>query len=541
VTALTRRRLTVAVAMLLACAVAAAAALAKPSGASRSAGAAAAGSVVWDLPAGEPGSIDPALSGTSSSTTPVANMCEPLTRYTAAGKLVPGLASHFSQPTPKTLVFTIRSGVKFWDGKPLTAADVVYSLTRQLNPKLGGAWTEPWFLDVKSVKQTGANQVTVTFSQPDAVFVELMSTTAGEISEAAYVKAKGKQYGTSAGGLMCTGPYEFSKWTPGESLVMTANPNYWNRAGAAHVGTVTFDFVSDPNTLTNGLQSGEIDGTYDVPVGSVQELQKSSVGTMHLSPSVAMEIVTFTTKKGPLSDANVRKALTIAIDRDAIVKSVYHSAAQPVWSINMPPLWSYGKSIFEQTYRTLPGSKVDLAQAKALVSAAGAAAKAPMTLLVTSTNSTDQEIATYIQSVASSIGLNVKIVTTPPGRFVQVLFDPKQLATYDMLLDEGAWDIPDPIEALMFVALPGSILDTSGFNDPKVTALIGEAAGTTNLTRRAQLLDQATEIFQGQFFGEMLVANPSERLFLNKRFTGAPTSPLGYLYTPWAASLRAAG
>jgi hypothetical protein len=93
----------------------------------------------------------------------------------------------------------------------------------------------------------------------------------------------------------------------------------------------------------------------------------------------------------------------------------------------------------------------------------------------------------------------------------------------------------------MFVALPGSILDTSGFNNARVTAMIYQARGTTNLTQRAALLDQATAIYQGQFSGEMLVANPDERLFENKAVTGAPTSPLGYLYTPWAVSLRATG
>ena len=498
-------------------------------------------SVSWDLPEGEPGSLDPALAGTSSSTEPLSNMCEPLTRYTATGKLEPWLASSYRQPNPKTLVLTIRSGVKFWDGKPLTAADVVYSLTRQLNPKLGGTWTDPWFTDVASVKQTGANQVTVRFTQPDAVFAEIMSTTAGQISEAAYATAKGKEYGTSAGGLMCTGPYEFVKWTPGQSILMKANPHYWNASQAASVKTLTFDFITDPNTLTNALISGEIDGTYEVPVGSVGRLRTSAEGTLHLSRSVAFEIATFTQKPGPIRNVDVRKALTIAIDRSEIVKSLYQRAAAPVWSINMPTMWSYGSSIFSKTYRSLSGAHVDLAQAKSLVSAAGTAASGTITVLVSAANPTDQEIAAYMQSVAASIGLHISIVTTAPGRFVQVLFDPKLLNTYDMLLDEGAWDIPDPIEPLMFVALPGSILDTSGFNNAHVTALINQARGSTNLTQRAHLLDQATAIYQGQFFGEMLVANPDERLFENRAVTGAPTSPLGYLYTPWAVSLRATG
>ena len=322
---------------------------------------------------------------------------------------------------------------------------------------------------------------------------------------------------------------------------MKANPSYWNPSQAAKIKTLTFDFVTDPNTLTNALKSGQIDGTYEVPVGSVSTLKSSGAGKMQLASSVAMEILTFTQKSGPIRNADVRKALTIAIDRPEIAKSVYGGAAEPVWSINMPSLWSYGHSVFNPTYATLPGSSVQLSQAKSLVKSAGASAGSTMTLLVSAANSTDQEIAAYLQSVASSIGLHIKIVTTAPSRFVQVLFDPKLLNTYDMLLDEGAWDILDPIEPLMFVAIPGSILNTSGFNNPQVTGLISEARGTSDLTKRAQLLDEATKIYQGQFFGEMLVANPALRLFENNAVTGAPTTPLGYLYTPWAAQLRPTG
>jgi peptide/nickel transport system substrate-binding protein len=494
--------------------------------------------VTWDLPAGEPGSLDPALAGTSSASVPVSNMCESLMQYTSSGKLVPWLASAVTQPNPKTAVFTIRAGVKFWNGKPMTPADVVASLTRQMTPALGGAWTDPWFTAVKSITRTGSDQVTVTFKQPDAVFKEIMATTAGDISTAAYVKSKGKEYGSSSGGLMCTGPYELVKWTPGQQIDMKANPGYWNKAHAAKVSSIAFDFITDANTLTDALLSGEIDGTYEVPVSSLGRLKSSKAGKLHLSRSVAFEIGTFTRKNGPLRNVNIRKALTVAITRNAIVKSIYDSSATPVWSINMPSLWGYGSQVFEKTYNSLPGSKANLSLARKLVKSAGAAASGTISLLVSSTNPTTQEIAAYIQSVAAGIGLHVKIDTTPPANFAQILFTPTELVKYDMLLDEGSWDVPDPIEALMFVAMPGSILDTSGFSNPTVTKLITEAEGTINLTKRAQLLDQATKIYQGKFFGELLIANPAERLFENRSVVGAPTSPLGYLYTPWATSLR---
>ena len=159
--------------------------------------------MTWDLPRGEPTTLDYAKAADYSPDMMISNMCDYLLRLTPDWKIKPGLAESWSNPNPTTWIYNIRSGVKFWDGHPLTAADVVYSLQRNLDPKVqpvnGG-----FFAYVKAIKETGPLQVTVTFKQPDELFNKEMATIAGGITEKAYAEAKGTSFGTAKGGVMYT-------------------------------------------------------------------------------------------------------------------------------------------------------------------------------------------------------------------------------------------------------------------------------------------------------------------------------------------------
>jgi peptide/nickel transport system substrate-binding protein len=496
-------------------------------------------SVTWDLPNGEPSSLDPALAADYNSSSTTSNMCESLLRFNAAGKLVPWLASSWSQPNPKTIVFTVRSGVTFWDGKPMTAADVAYSLSRVMSPALASFWADPWFTDIASIRQTGSDQVTVSFTQPDAVFAEVMTTNAGDIGEASYIKAAGAKYGTATGGLMCTGPYQFEKWNVGQNIVMQRNDSYWDKSGAAKTKTVTLDFITDPNTLTNALLSGQIDGSYEVPVSAVSRLSSSGVGTLYLGSSSEFALMNSTEKAGPDLNASVRKALSLAIDRAAIAKSIYQSTALPVWSMVFPAVMGYGTSALRSAYQSLPGSTVDTTEAKSLVQSSGVDTSQTMTVAVSTADPSLVQIATYLQSVAPQIGLHIQVSQLPAAKFAQVQFDPKARDEYNFILATGYYDFADPIEQMMFGALPGSFFNFSGYSNPALTADINQARGTTDLATRAELLNKALTIWVGAQQDGILLANPLERVFMNKRVTGAPTTMPTYLYTPWAAALGA--
>src|SRR4029077_20627420 len=110
-------------------------------------------------------SLDPISAFDYPENTAASLMCESLLRQARNGALQPGLAS-VANPSPTTMVFTLRQGVKFWDGHPVTPADVVYSLDRNTDPKLGGFYSLV-FNRVKSIAATGSNQVTITLKQPD--------------------------------------------------------------------------------------------------------------------------------------------------------------------------------------------------------------------------------------------------------------------------------------------------------------------------------------------------------------------------------------
>src|SRR6476659_7312185 len=137
-------------------------------------------------------SLDPIFAFDYPENTADSLMCESLLRQAPDGALQPGLAT-VANPSPTTMVFTLRPGVKFWDGHPVTPADVVYSLDRNTDPKLGGFYSLVF------------NRVKITLKQPDYWLQGELASMPGIIIEKAFAQKQGKNYGTPAGSIMCTG------------------------------------------------------------------------------------------------------------------------------------------------------------------------------------------------------------------------------------------------------------------------------------------------------------------------------------------------
>jgi peptide/nickel transport system substrate-binding protein len=149
----------------------------------------------------------------------------------------PGLAT-VANPSPTIIVLTLRPGVKFWDGHAVTPADVVYSLDRQMNPKLGG-YNGPAFSRVASITAASPHQVTITLKQPDYWLEGELASIPGIVIEKSFAEKQGANYGIPAGSIMCTGAYMLKSWTPGVGVVAVRNPHYWNRAVHPLVGQIT--------------------------------------------------------------------------------------------------------------------------------------------------------------------------------------------------------------------------------------------------------------------------------------------------------------
>ena len=177
-------------------------------------------SFTWSLYA-EPSSLAFPYAFDYPPNTVLANVCESLLRLNPDLSVSPGLASAVENPDPTTWVYTIREGVTFHDGTPLTADDVVASLSMHLDPKVGSFWVAA-YRNVKSIEKTGDMQVTVTLSKPDSMWNQNMAATPGTIESAAFLAKSGADYGNPSTGVNCTGRSSSGSGPPGRASPSSA-------------------------------------------------------------------------------------------------------------------------------------------------------------------------------------------------------------------------------------------------------------------------------------------------------------------------------
>ena len=366
-------------------------------------------------------SLDPIHAAAFPEFTADSLMCESLLRQAPGGALEPGLAT-VSNPSPTTMVFTLRPGVKFWDGHPVTSADVVYSLDRQMNPRLGG-FNVADFSRVASVTATSPSQVTIKLKQPDYWLEGELASIPGIVIEKSFAEKQGKNYGTPAGSIMCTGAYMFKSWTPGVGVVAVRNPHYWNPSVHPLVGQITLKGVPDAAPHC-GLADRRDPGGLRLGLSTLDQLKNSSSVKVYQGPGWSTDAFAITSLKGVLGNLNVRRALSLALNRQAIINSVYHGAAQlPRWLSN-PGTFGYGRSVFDKAYDSSPVLTQNIAEAKKLVQQAGATGKT-ITIGTTSQLRCIAALTAAYQAAAQAIGLKVVLKSVSAQNYINFFTDPK--------------------------------------------------------------------------------------------------------------------
>jgi peptide/nickel transport system substrate-binding protein len=481
-------------------------------------------------------SLDPIFSAGYPEYTADSLLCESLLRQAPDGSLQPGLAT-VSNPSPTTLVFTLRPGVRFWDGHPVTSADVVYSLDRAADPKLGGYYSGR--LDrIASVTTTSPTQVTVKLSQPDYWLEGELASMPGIIIEKSFAEKEGKNYGTPDGSIMCTGAYMLKSWAPGVGVVAVPNPHYWNPSVRPLVGQITLKGVPDVTSLTAGLLTGAIQGDYGVGLPTLGQLKDSGTVRVYLGPGWSSDVLEIASFKGVLGNVNVRRALSLALNRQGIINSVYQGAAQlPRWVSN-PGTFGYGQSVFAQAYNSSPVLTQNVAEARRLVQQAGDTGKT-ITFGTTSQQAVVAGVTAAYQAAAQAIGLKVALRSVPAQDYIDFLISPQARAGVDgfPVVDYG--DFADPAALLAAFDLPGGSVNYDNFNVPEITSALEQARITANPDQRAALVAKAEELTMQQL-PWIPDVQPDTVLVLSKDLTGALSST-AYLFSPWADQLGGTG
>ncbi|WP_342364035.1 ABC transporter substrate-binding protein [Terrarubrum flagellatum] len=421
--------------------------------------------------------LDPAHTAQNADIWISLNLYDTLLLASADGKgTEPGLAAaHKVSGDGKTITFTMRPGLKFADGSPLSVSDVKWSLDRARSKEDGGEFS---FLlaSIGWIETKGDDTVIVNMKHPDPTILQALATfNAGVMPEKLVMAAPGatllEKSKAFAERPIGSGPFVLTSWKRNAEMVMSRNPYYWKIAADGkplpYLDSVRFLIIPDDATRILKLKAGEIDATEFVPYSRVTELKGDPKLNMVLFPAAQVNYFTLNTRptlkdgaKNPLNDVRVRQALNYATDKDALIQVVSYGAGTPQQSF-MPmstPL-SYGEG---------PLYPYDLGKAKKLMADAGYSGGFEITCMALAGNADDAAKLSALQQMWSQIGVKLKI---------EQLEAATRLARYnaaDFQMRTSLWtnDINDPNEITSIIAYyPTRQSARTGWQDKRVDEL----------------------------------------------------------------------
>jgi ABC-type transport system substrate-binding protein len=250
-------------------------------------------------------------------------------------ELEPDMAESFTvSDDGLTYTFTLREGLKFHNGRPVTSADVKYSLERAINPATqspGGGYFGmiKGYDDVSGGKATELagiatpddRTVVITLTRPDATFLHLMAINFSYVVPKEEVEKAGADWGKQPVG---TGAFKFVEWTPGQRIVLERNPEYF-RKGVPYLDRLTFEFGQDPTVAVLRLKKGEVDIVGDgIPPAQFAEVMADPANKELIAVGEQLHTgyVTMNVTQAPFDNLKVRQAVNMAINKDRIVRLI---------------------------------------------------------------------------------------------------------------------------------------------------------------------------------------------------------------------------
>jgi peptide/nickel transport system substrate-binding protein len=488
--------------------------------------------VVWAL-GKEPASLDPAQSNEFVINQVLSNLCETLFVINPDFKVENWLATGVTQPDDKTYLYKIRKDAKFWDGSPVTTADVAFSLQRNLDPNVKSRWAR-YYINVDKVEAVDDETVKVTLKQPDIMFNSAMATAASAVIKKSHAEANGNVIGTPQVAPMCSGPFKLTAWNTGSSIILEKNKDYWNPTHAALADKFEFKFVVDTSAQVNGLITGQLQGMYGPTGTAIGALKKATAGKLYFGKSFSNYQLIPNMRPDATSVAaneKIRQALSLAINRTAIAAKVFNGAAIPTIS----PAPSAAFSNMASANPNLEVPAINLEKAKALVAEAGPIEK-PL-LLAYGARSDYEMLASLIMDAGRKIGVPIELKAVPYDQYVAAFFDGK-LRQNDFMMMTKNINMTDPLDFFSVFTPSFAALNFGHYDNPEVVDRIVKARSETDEAKRSALISEAQNIIVREKAWIPLVEF-TNALYMDGSITGAPASYV-FPYYPWAAQVGAA-
>jgi peptide/nickel transport system substrate-binding protein len=439
----------------------------------------------------------------------------------------PQLASSWSwSPDSLAVTFNLRADARWSDGVPVTADDVRFTWELQVDTTV--AWPSASIKSkITNVEVKDAR--TVVFRFAERYLYQLMDANDGVILPKHVLGAipraevKTSPFGRAPVG---NGPYRLARWESGQYIELASNPGYFGDSGAPRVERVVFKFVPDAVTLVSQLKAGEIDLLESVQPGDLASVERSRPDVVvHTVPSRRLSFIAWNEKHAPFADRDVRRALTMAIDRAEIIRTVWQGYATECTSPIVPLLWA-----FDDTIAPIPfdpkGARAILAQ-RGFQEVGGVLQKdgRPFTIeLLVNDAQNRVDVVTLVQAQLKKIGIRVDIRVMEYGAYIERI-----LATdYDAAFVEWKATTKVDLTALFHTkSMRPNGYNFVSYSNPEVDRLIDEALGETDLPsargvwNRVQALIYADQPYT-------FVAVPKELTAVDDRFCNIAPNAISF-------------
>lgn len=496
----------------------------------------------------EPATMDPALNQAADVTSVMNHLFEGLTRYTADKKFVNAEAKDIKlSDDHKTYTITLRDDIKWSDGKPVTAGDYEYAWKRAVDPKTASQYSyifDPVLnaneivagkkdKDTLGVKAKDDKTLEVTLRAPCAYFNELLSFTAYFPLRKDIVDGNDK-WTQDPKTYISNGCYMMKDWSHKDSITMVKNPNYYDK-DKVKIDTLKFVLMEDDTPRLAAYQNNEISFCYTIPTEEINTWKDKP--DYHCDPDLSTNYINFNVKKKPFDDARVRKALSLAIDRNYITKTVMKETQKPAGAFVPTGITDVDTS---KSFRDAGGDyysikaedyEKNVAEAKKLLAEAGYPDGKGFPSFEYSTNpaAMNNAVAEALQNMwKTQLGINCTIAQQEWSVFI----DSRNKGNFQVARGGFGVDYNDAVSMLDLFVTGG------GNNDPKYSnaeydKLIAEVKATDDNKVRMPALHKA----ETMLMNDMPVAPLSYRTriyLLNTNVKGYYESPMGFDFFMYA-------
>ena len=495
----------------------------------------------------DPETIDPALNSAVDGGNMLLHSFECLLTVDENGQLAPGQAESYEvSEDGLTWTFHLRDGLKWSDGSDLNANDFVYSWKRVCDPMVAAPYAETVLsmvegydkaiegdLDALQVAASDDNTLVVTLNAPCSYFGSLAAFATLSPVQQATVEANGDAWATSAETYISNGPFYVSEWVPGSYIMMTKNPYYWN-ADAIKLDGIKWNLIEDSNAAYSAYQTGEVLMIKDVPTEEIPTLKDNA--EFHVDPIIGTYYLSMNLQRDAFKDAKVRKALSLAIDRDYVANTLMQGTYSPAGNL-LGEGWidTDGKQFKDNAnggkeYIDTTDYAADLEEAKQLLADAGYPNGEGFPTITYTTNDAGYHkvVAEYLQQAWAELGIDLQVDIVEWASFTPM----RRNGDFDVARNGWVGDYSDPSNMLDL------FYSTNGNNDGKFTnadydAAIDLSRTTLDADERSQALHTAEDILMEEA-GCIPVAYYNDFWLQSDKITGSWHSPYGYWYFMYA-------